>query len=85
MEKDGAEKVVLAFDDSRRLGRIRIVTDDPLTQPPISKLGFDPLVNHPDKDTFTALVQKRNMPIKALLLDQSFSAQVSLAAQKHLN
>ncbi|ORY96720.1 hypothetical protein BCR43DRAFT_531246 [Syncephalastrum racemosum] len=76
MEKEGAEKVTLAFDDSRRLGRIRIVTGDPLSQPPISKLGFDPLFNHPDKDTFMALVQKRNMPIKALLLDQSFSAGV---------
>ncbi|OAD73417.1 hypothetical protein PHYBLDRAFT_66028 [Phycomyces blakesleeanus NRRL 1555(-)] len=65
----------MALTDSRRLGRIRLVGGDPLKSEPISKLGFDPILNLPNEDTFTALVQKRAMPIKALLLDQSFSAQ----------
>ncbi|KAI9031671.1 hypothetical protein CLU79DRAFT_729576 [Phycomyces nitens] len=68
--------IEMALTDSRRLGRIRLVDGDPLKKEPISKLGFDPILSMPDKDTFTALVQKRAMPIKALLLDQSFSAGV---------
>ncbi|KAL0084831.1 hypothetical protein F4703DRAFT_1737278, partial [Phycomyces blakesleeanus] len=59
----------MALTDSRRLGRIRLVGGDPLKSEPISKLGFDPILNLPNEDTFTALVQKRAMPIKALLLD----------------
>ena len=36
------EAVGLAFTDPRRLGRIRL-RDDPLNQPPIVKLGSDPI------------------------------------------
>ncbi|KAJ7139591.1 AtMMH-1 [Mycena epipterygia] len=65
----------LAFLDARRLGRIRLC-ESPLTEPPISELGFDPILCMPSFDEFKPLVLKRSCPIKALLLDQSFSAGV---------
>ncbi|KAI0651445.1 AtMMH-1 [Trametes meyenii] len=68
-------EVQLAFLDARRLGRIRLC-QSPLTEPPISALGFDPIMSMPDLDDFKKSVRKRSCPIKALLLDQSFSAGV---------
>ncbi|KAH9921389.1 Formamidopyrimidine-DNA glycosylase N-terminal domain-containing protein [Fomitopsis serialis] len=65
----------LAFLDARRLGRIRLCAS-PLTEPPISALGFDPILSMPDLAWFKETVLKRRCPIKALLLDQSFSAGV---------
>ncbi len=63
------------FVNSRRLGRVRL-RDDPRNQPPISKLGFDPFLAMPGKKEFAALVKRRKIPIKALLLDQKFAAGV---------
>lgn len=65
----------LAFSDARRLGRIRLVMH-PREEPPISGLGFDPILTMPPLWEFQTLVLKRSCPIKALLLDQSFSAGV---------
>ncbi|KAJ6519326.1 AtMMH-1 [Mycena sanguinolenta] len=65
----------LAFLDARRLGRVRLC-ESPLTEPPISELGFDPILSMPSIDKFKPLVIRRSCPIKALLLDQSFSAGV---------
>ncbi|KAF7340082.1 Formamidopyrimidine-DNA glycosylase [Mycena venus] len=65
----------LAFLDARRLGRVRLC-ESPLTEPPISELGFDPILSMPSIGEFKPLVLKRSCPIKALLLDQSFSAGV---------
>ncbi|SAM08883.1 hypothetical protein [Absidia glauca] len=70
------EPLVVAYCDPRRLGRLRLIAGDPLLCEPISKLGFDPLHNLPDLDDFTTRVGKRAVPIKALLLDQAFSAGV---------
>ncbi|KAA1468389.1 AtMMH-1 [Dentipellis sp. KUC8613] len=67
--------IEIAFLDARRLGRIRLCKT-PLTEPPISALGFDPILSMPDLEYFTKGVLKRTCPIKALLLDQSFSAGV---------
>jgi len=67
--------VQLAFLDARRLGRIRL-SKSPLTEPPISLLGFDPILSMPPLEDFKASVLKRTCPIKALLLDQTFSAGV---------
>ncbi|ORX51658.1 N-terminal domain of MutM-like DNA repair protein [Hesseltinella vesiculosa] len=75
-KKNDVPPVVMAFCDARRLGRLRLVEGDPMTQEPISKLGFDPLVNLPKDDEFYTLIHKRSVPIKALLLDQAFSAGV---------
>ncbi|KAJ6569659.1 AtMMH-1 [Mycena capillaripes] len=68
-------KTELAFLDARRLGRIRLC-ESPLAEPPISELGFDPILSMPTIEEFKPLVLKRSCPIKALLLDQSFSAGV---------
>ncbi|KAE9409351.1 AtMMH-1 [Gymnopus androsaceus JB14] len=69
------ETAEIAFLDARRLGRIRL-RDSPATEAPISELGFDPILCMPSLDEFKPLVLKRSCPIKALLLDQSFSAGV---------
>ena len=61
--------------DARRLGRVRLCAS-PLTEPPISALGFDPILSMPSFDDFEPLVLRTARPIKALLLDQSFSAGV---------
>ncbi|CAG8555710.1 12747_t:CDS:2 [Dentiscutata erythropus] len=70
-----SQNIVMAFTDKRRLARIRLV-NSPLQDLPISKLGFDPILNMPDRQTFKEKTLKRHCPIKALLLDQSFSAGV---------
>jgi formamidopyrimidine-DNA glycosylase len=49
---------------------------NPLIEDPINKLGFDPVLNLPTLDIFSQMVLKRSVPVKALLLDQSFSAGV---------
>ena len=69
---DGGE---LVMSDARRLGRIRL-RQDPLAEPPISRLGFDALLGVPPPPRFLALVSERSAPVKALLLDQSFAAGV---------
>ncbi|KAH9945593.1 AtMMH-1 [Amylocystis lapponica] len=69
------EMTELAFLDARRLGRIRLCMS-PLTEPPISTLGFDPILSMPNLEDFKKAVSRRACPIKALLLDQSFSAGV---------
>jgi formamidopyrimidine-DNA glycosylase len=66
----------IAFRDARRLGRIRLCSS-PHNEPPISELGFDPLLSMPTFSDFSALLQKRKgIAVKALLLDQTFSAGV---------
>lgn len=65
----------IVFVDARRLGRIRLCVD-PLTEPPIVNLGFDPVLNMPPLDDFLVDIKKRKCTIKSLLLDQSFSAGV---------
>lgn len=61
--------------DARRLGRVRLCAD-PKNEPPISALGFDPILSMPSFEDFSKGVLKRTCQIKALLLDQSFSAGV---------
>ncbi|KAJ3237640.1 hypothetical protein HDU81_009190 [Chytriomyces hyalinus] len=70
---DGSE---FAFADARRLARIRLVEGAIETKPPISELGFDPLLSMIDLESFKALILKKRVPIKSLLLDQSFSAGI---------
>ncbi|KAI8869479.1 hypothetical protein GQ42DRAFT_163386 [Ramicandelaber brevisporus] len=68
---------VMAFTDPRRLGRILIIPGgDPTNVKPLSALGFDPILSKPTLAVFSALIKARAMPIKALLLDQSFSAGI---------
>jgi len=65
----------VVYDNRRRLGRIRLV-DDPLAEPTIGKLGFDPLLEPITARELADRLAKRKGPIKALLLDQSFVAGV---------
>ena len=69
---DGLE---IAFTNARRLGRIRL-RDDPAGTPPISDLGFDPLLDLPDVGVFAALLSRRRGAVKSVLLDQGFAAGV---------
>ncbi len=69
---DGGE---LAVTNKRRLGRIRL-RDDPAHEPPISELGFDPLLDLPTPRVFAAKLSRRTALIKPLLLDQTFAAGV---------
>jgi formamidopyrimidine-DNA glycosylase len=69
---DGRE---LAIADGRRLGRIRL-RHDPVSDLPISGLGFDALHGLPSPRRFRALARARTSAVKALLLDQSFAAGV---------
>ena len=69
---DGGE---LAMTDGRRLGRI-LLRDDPEREPPVSKLGFDPLLAMPPPKRFSEMVRARGSNVKSLLLDQSFAAGV---------
>jgi formamidopyrimidine-DNA glycosylase len=69
---DGGE---LAYADARRLGRVRL-RHDPAAEPPISRLGFDAWRGLPPVAAFAEQVRKRSLPMKALLLDQSFAAGV---------
>lgn len=65
----------LAFTDPRRFGRIGLA-HDPRREPPVSRLGFDPLDSMPDLATFRRLVAARRGNVKGLLLDQGFAAGV---------
>ncbi len=65
----------LAFTNARRLGRVRL-REVPREEPPIAGLGFDPHLEMPPPAVFVDRVRRRSIPIKALLLDQSFAAGV---------
>jgi len=69
---DGGE---LAMTNKRRLGRIRL-RDDPEHEPPICKLGFDPLDEMPSASRFASRLAQRSGNIKGVLLDQGFAAGV---------
>ena len=65
----------LGFTNARRFGRIQL-KDDPRTEPPISKLGPDPVLNFPKIENFRTDLAKRKGNIKGLLLNQSFIAGI---------
>ena len=69
---DGGE---LAMTNARRLGRIRL-RDDVRGSPPVSKLGYDPLLELPSAADWDRRIGRRKTVVKSLLLDQSFAAGV---------
>lgn len=75
LELHFADGTQWAFCDSRRFARIRLL-NDPLIIPPLSQLGWDPLLSWPSLADFTTALAAQRRAIKALLLDQSFSAGV---------
>jgi formamidopyrimidine-DNA glycosylase len=75
IELDLDDGGALAMTNARRLGRIRL-RNDPSHEPPISKLGFDPLTQMPTVAEFRDRLRRRKAVLKGLLLDQSFAAGV---------
>ncbi|KAF7196465.1 Formamidopyrimidine-DNA glycosylase [Pseudocercospora fuligena] len=75
-KEGGREPVEVAFVDARRLGRIRLIdcdADNIRKVSPLKENGPDPVI---DKDTLTVewlsdLLNRKKVPIKALLLDQA--------------
>lgn len=75
LEIAASDGTTAAIADMRRLGRIRLATD-PEREPPISRLGFDPLTSLASTAELRHLLQSRRGALKAVLLDQSFAAGV---------
>lgn len=69
---DGSE---LAFCDARRFARVRL-RHEPMREPPLSDLGFDPYLGLPKLADLRRALAGRKTPIKSLLLDQKFAAGV---------
>ena len=69
---DGGE---LVMTNKRRLGRIRL-RKEPLREPPLNRLGFDPLLDLPTPRAFASMLFRRSATMKGLLLDQTFAAGV---------
>jgi len=65
----------LAYTDPRRFGRVRL-QQDPAHEPPVSRLGFDPLEGLPPVAELAVPLARRKAPLKAVLLDQSLFAGV---------
>ncbi|KIR71345.1 formamidopyrimidine-DNA glycosylase [Cryptococcus deuterogattii CA1014] len=63
----------------RRLGRLRLVSDPVSSYPPVSELGFDPVLNHPTLEEFTKLLVNKKGTVKGVIMDQAFSAGVGNA------
>ncbi len=70
--EDGGE---LCLTNKRRLGRVRL-RNDPAGEPPVSRLGFDPLLDLPPAPVLAERLRGRKIRLKGLLLDQSFAAGV---------
>lgn len=75
LARDDESRAELAITNARRLGRV-ILRDDPEGEPPLSELGFDPLLDLPSDARFRELLARRRGTLKGVLLDQSFAAGV---------
>ncbi|EFR03745.1 formamidopyrimidine-DNA glycosylase lyase mutM [Nannizzia gypsea CBS 118893] len=76
LETDNEPKTEAAFVDARRLGRVRLVDcpgDDIRKYTPLKENGPDPVIDKAivTEDWLKALVRRKKVPIKALLLDQA--------------
>ena len=75
LEFEGGLK--LAFCDPRRFGRIRL-QEDPANNEPISKLGFDPVLEMISLEDLTARLAAQRRAIKTVILDQVSSWLVTV-------
>ncbi|XP_057772801.1 formamidopyrimidine-DNA glycosylase isoform X3 [Salvia miltiorrhiza] len=66
-----ADGLEFSFTDKRRFAKVRLL-DNPVSVPPISELGPDALTEPMTEDELCNSLKKKNIGIKALLLDQSF-------------
>jgi formamidopyrimidine-DNA glycosylase len=64
-----------AMTNARRLGRIRL-RDEPLNEPPLNRLGPDPVIDLPDVAELQHRLSRRKGYMKAVLLDQTLFAGV---------
>lgn len=76
VETDSEPKVEAAFEDARRLGRVRLVDcpgEDIRNYSPLKENGPDPMIDKAilTVDWLKAKVRSKRVPIKALLLDQA--------------
>jgi len=65
----------LAMPDPRRFGRIRL-QERPEDEPPLARLGFDPLEGLPPARDLGGRLRRRGGAVKSVLLDQSLFAGV---------
>ena len=61
---------------ARRFGRIRLLPHPVTDHPPVSALGFDPVLSYPSLEEFRKLLEKKKGTIKGVIMDQGFSAGV---------
>lgn len=74
---EGRESEPVAFGDSRRLGRVSVVRGNIMECEKVKRLGPDPIVNlKASYSLFESGLLGRRVPLKSLLLDQSFIAGV---------
>ncbi|KAF8533150.1 ATFPG-1/ATFPG-2/ATMMH-1/ATMMH-2/FPG-1/FPG-2 [Trichophaea hybrida] len=67
----------IAFVDSRRLARVRIIDhDNPRSVPPLNKNGPDPVKEPVSLEWLREKLKARKVPVKAWLLDQSAIAGI---------
>ncbi|EIW68961.1 hypothetical protein TREMEDRAFT_15463, partial [Tremella mesenterica DSM 1558] len=66
----------LAFIDGARLGRLRLIPHPVIHHPPVSLLGFDPVLSMPSLEEFQKLLLKKKGTVKGVIMDQAFSAGV---------
>ena len=68
----------LLFVDSRTFGEMVVYDPDhvDIELPEVARLGLDPLVDNPDPDELWAVLRRRSMRIKPLLLDQHVIAGI---------
>ena len=67
LEFEGGLK--LAYCDARRFGKIRL-QEDPENNEPVSKLGFDPVLEMVDIEEFRQKLAAQRRAIKTVILDQ---------------
>ena len=81
--------VVQAITDAtrtaRRLARLRLVASPVAAHPPVSALGFDPVLTHPSFDEFRDLIAKKKGTVKGMIMDQGFSAGVGNVSLSAIN
>lgn len=59
----------LAFCDARRFGKIRL-QEDPANNEPVSKLGFDPVLDMIGPEDLKSRLAAQKRAIKTVILDQ---------------
>ena len=69
------------MQQGRRFGRLKLVPQPVNLHPPVSKLGFDPMLSYPTIEEFTELLRKKKVTVKGVIMDQSFSAGVGNVSQ----